>query len=265
MERRNRHRVLTLGALALIGCGSDDGGGSGPARIDVVIATSQATFGHADQSAGRTAKQLMAAVRDLTLIADSGEPWLIVGRSQSPAFVSLEPGARNLIGVVLAKQVVRGHFTRARLVMDWLRFEIPATLHAVDGATPGTLTAVVVTSDGPLIADEPRDAGYHVLEFSAGSSTTRFTGSAAVPEHVTTAGTEWVLEQGDYVANFPIDLRLDSGDGVLTIDVNTFESVRWTDVAQGDNSPGVYDLTTPLSEPFVQLGGNQLDAAFRKR
>jgi hypothetical protein len=266
---RNRPHVLLLGALAMLamlGCGSDDGGGSGPPRIDVVFTASQTPFAHADGSAAQTAARRSAGIRSLTLIDDSGEPWQVVERGTSPAFVRLDPGARNVIDVVMAKQVVAGHYTRARLVQAWSRFEIAATLHTEDGSTEGTLAALVVTSDGTLIDGKLTAAGYYVYAFSDGETTATLSGGDAhLPEHARPGAAEIRFEDGEYAAYFPIDLRIGSGDGVLTIDVDTFEAARWTDVSGGVNLPGVYDLSPPLHEPFVQLVGDRFEATFRKR
>jgi hypothetical protein len=254
-----------LFASSLSGCGSDEGGGSGPSRLELLLTASYAPIAHTGQSSGQTPMHASAGLRSLTLISDSGPSWVVVDRAKAPGFVRYDAGARNLIGVVMADQVVLGHYTRVRLVHDWWRFELAATLHEDGGATPGALAALYVTSDGTSIAGEPQAAGYFLHDFTAGEEHARFTGNdTEVPQPASPEGAELVLEGGEYAAYFPADLQV-SGDGALVIQVNLFEGFRWNDVAGAGHLPGVYDVEPAGHEPLVQLGANRFEATFRKR
>lgn len=255
-------------ALLLAACGSDGGGGDGPSRIGVVVTASSELFSHGDDSAGQTAASPSGGVRRLTLFPDSGEPWAIVDRGTSAAIVDYAPGARTTVGVVRSKDVVLGRYTRARLVHDWLRFEVAATLHDVDGKTDGTLAMLMVTADGALIGDQPRGVGHYVHDFTAsnGSKTGHWQGDDLVlPDYATSAGVEAKLEDGAWALYFPIDVEIDAGDGTLTITANTYQAFRWQDVVAGENQPNTYDIAPPTYEPTLQLGANALSASFEAR
>lgn len=260
-------RVLSFGAAcaALSACGSDEGGGSGPARIDVVLVATTDAFPHADTSSGQTAEEVSAGVRSLTLLSDSGEAWPLVHRGTTSVVVRYDDGARSMLGSVLARDVVFAHYTRARMVQEWSRFDVQATLHDA-GATAGTLSALHVTSDGTTIDGELRNAGHYVHDFTGGTKTGQWSGDdATVPEHSTTAGAEALMEDGEWAVYFPVDLEIASGDGTLTIVVNMHQAFRWQDVPGGDNQPGVWDIAPPLYEPVLQFGGNRFEATFQPR
>ena len=250
---------------ALAGCGSDDAGGDGPKRIDVALSASTADFAHTDGAVGQTAETASMGVRRLTLFTEADEPWVVVERADNPVSASLGAGARTFLGVVLPERLQKGRYVRARLVQEWVRFEIDATLHETD-PTPGKLTALVVTSDGSELAGKTLDAGSWVHDFAGGTETGHWEGAdAAVPEYSTSEGTTAAMDGSEWAIDFPVDLDIQSPDGTLTVTLNLHEAFRWTDVAEGENQPGTYDFAPPEHEPFVQLGPNHLQAAFAKR
>jgi hypothetical protein len=253
-------------ALLLFGCGGEDGGGSGPSRIDVLLVSSAESFENGDGLSGQPARALTAGVRSLTLLSDSGEPWLVIDRGQGDITVGFDAGQKTLLGAVLPDKVVPGRYVRARLVESWVHFEVDATLHEASGATPGITTTLLVVSDGTSVGGVTHDAGFYAQDFVGSTKSEQFTGQdGVVPEHTTSADVETVVEDGEWAHYFPIDLEVTSRDAVLTLRANVHEAFRWQDVDSGDNQAGVWDIAPPVYEPVRQLGPNAFDVVLENR
>lgn len=260
-----RARIVVL-ALLVAACGGEDGGGSGPSRIDVFVAASTTSFAHEDALSGQTAREVTAGVRSLALISEAGESWVLVDRGSEDVLVSWNAGEKSLLGTVFSEKVVLGRYVRARLVQAWSRFEVDATLHSTNGASSGTLSGFFVTSDGTTVGGESFSAGHYDYEFTSDSQSGSWTGDdAIVPEHSTSAGAEAIVEGGEWAVYFPLDVDVTGGDGVLTITANMHEAFRWQDVATGENQAGAWDIAPPLYEPVLQFGANRFDVTLEGR
>jgi hypothetical protein len=250
------------------GCGDDDegGGGGGPPRLDVMFSARAARFAHAEGTSGQTMQGAALGVRSLTLIAESGEAWTLFDRGGHPAAaVRLDAGTRTLAGVLFPERVLIGRYRRARIVQDWIRFEIDATLHDPD-ALPGALRALLVTSEGTEIDGEPLPAGHALFEHTHDEVTVRFSRQdAGLAGYATSAGLSAGPEQGDWVIELPLELDLDSGNGVLSFELNVHEAFRWRDEPAEGQRPGAYDLSRESAEPIVQVGPNAIGVSFDRR
>ncbi len=258
--------ALVLGA---VGCsGSATTGSSGPAGLDVVLEASTAQFAFSDGKAGQTAHNVTAGLRSLTLLPDGGGAgFTLFDRGADEIVTGYDDGSTTPLGLVAPADIVPGHYTRIRMVQDWTRFDIDATLHDADGATAGSLHVVTVTSDGSTVDGQAQDAGYYDHTFSAsGGKTGHWTGSdAVVPAHSQTAGAEAIVENGEWAVYFPADITVTSGNATLRIVANMDHAFRWTDTPGGDNQDGVYDIAPPLYETVEQFGANRFDVTLTSR
>jgi hypothetical protein len=261
----DRARIVPL-ALLVAACGGEEGGGSGPSRIDVFVAASTTSFAHDDGLSGQTARNVTAGVRSLALISEAGESWVLVDRGSEDVLVSWDAGDKSLLGTVFSDKVVKGRYVRARMVQAWSRFEVDATLHGASGAVPGALTGFFVTSDGTTVGGESFAAGHYEYEFTSESEGGSWIGDdALVPEHSTSAGAEAIVEDGEWAVYFPLDVEVAGGDGVLTITANMHAAFRWQDVTGGENQAGAWDIAPPLYEPVLQFGANRFDVVLEGR
>jgi len=258
--------LLTL-ALALGGCGSsgEGSGSTAPTGLQVVIRSSTASFTHTDGLSGQTARSVSAGVRRLELLDESaGTSFVLLdGAGDTDVVVGYDDGASTTLTTVAPAAIVAGHYTKARMIQDWSRFEIDATLHDASGATAGALHALHVTSDGTVVDGETRSAGHYEHDFVATNRDEHYSGDdALLPAHTTTAGAEALVENGLWAVYFPADVTVTAGDADLVIAVNMDGAFRWTDVPGGGNQDGVYDFAPPLYEPVEQFGGNRFDVSY---
>lgn len=259
--------VLTL---ALGGCSSSSGstGSTAPTGLRVVMQGSTASFAHSDGLSGQTARSVTAGVRRLELIDESGGTSFVLldGDGSTDVTVAYDDGASTVLTTVAPAAIVPGHYTKARLIQDWSRFEIDATLHETAGATAGALRALHVTSDGTVVDGQTLAAGHYEQQFVAPNRDEHYSGDdALLPDHSTTAGAEAVVENGLWAVYFPVDVTVTASDAELTIVVNMDGAFRWTDVPGGANQDGVYDIAPPLYEPVEQFGGNRFDVSYLPR
>lgn len=259
--------LLGLGILT-IGCGStgsSEGTGQSQPGLTVVIHGSTETFAHDDGLPGQTARGVTAGVRSLTLLdAATNQSFPVLAADPASAVVvSYDNGSNSVLGVVEPSKVVPGHYTRARMVQDWSKFDVDATLHEDVGPTTGTLHVLTVTSNGASLGGQVHDAGYYEHDFIAPNRNEHFTGDdALVPEHSNTAGAEAIVENGEWAVYFPVDIQVTDADAELSIRVNMDHAFRWVDFPGPDNQEGVYDIQPPLYEEVTQFGGNRFDVTY---
>lgn len=248
----------------LVGCGSSgEGGGRAPATdLGVVISATTTEYPHADGRFGQTAVSVRAGVRSLTLIDEtSGARWPVFEAAPGGHEVAYDDGGRTTLVRIAPEAVVAGHYTRARMVQDWSRFSIDATLHEGSTPTPGTLHALQVTSEGAVVDGVSRPQGWFEQEFSGKGVEKSYSGDdAVVPEESHTAEAEAIVEDGQWAVYFPLDLEIPEGaTGTLNVRVNMHEAFRWDDLPGPGWSDAVYDIAPPLYEPVAQFGGNRFD------
>lgn len=253
--------VLSFGLLSAACGGSDESTGAGTTTdLRVLIGGSEQAFPHADGHSGQTAKNVSAGVRSLTLLDDAGGQWVLFDAKPANAAVSYADGAQSELAVIAPGDVRAGHYTKARLVQDWSRFDIDATLHEAGSATAGTLHGLTVTSDGALVDGTELPGGHYAQTFTGGGLSRDYTGTTAIPEHSTTAGAEAFVEGGEWAVYFPVALTVpDRKTGTLAIRVNLDHAFRWSDLPGAGYAEGTYDIAPPLYEPVEQFGGNRFD------
>jgi hypothetical protein len=259
--------AMVLGLLA-IGCGStgsDSGTGQVQPGLTVVVRGSTEAFTHDDGLPGQTARGVTAAVRSFTLIdeATSASFEVLKVEAANPVVVSYDNGSSTVLTVVDPQSVVPGHYTKARMVQDWSKFDVDVTLHEDVGATDGTLHVFQVTSNGGTLDGQAHDAGYYEHDFIAPNRNEHWSGDdAIVPEHSNTAGAEAVVENGEWAVYFQVDITVVAQDAELQIRVNMDHAFRWVDFPGTENEDGVYDIQPPLYEEVTQFGGNRFDVTY---
>jgi hypothetical protein len=288
-ERRGMKRARQIGCVGLVlcagwlfGCGGDgfaedsgSGGSSGaagaagepgdsgvgrqpPAEVRVILIATTSSFPHDDQLSGQTAQAVTAGVRRLELIDEEGGSWLLMDESPGNRIVSYDDAARTELARFPAAQVRPGRYVKGRLVQDWSRFDVTATLHELTESTPGTLHVFQVTSDGASYDGKTYDAGTYEHEFVASGEATTYQGTLEMPASASTAEAQAFVEDGDWVVYFPIDLHVEKpSGGAIEVEVNMHDAFRWTDVPSLVNEAGVYDIAPPVYEPVRQFGGNR--------
>ena len=223
----------------------------------MLVATTS-PFPHNDQLSGQTAQAVTAGVRRLELIDDAGGSWLLMDESPGNKTVSYDDAARTELARFPVGQVRPGRYVKGRLVQDWSRFDVTATLHELTESTPGTLRVFQVTSDGASYDGKTYDAGAYEHEFVASGEATAYQGTLEMPASASTAEAEAFVEDGDWVVYFPVDLHVEEpSGGAIEVEVNMHDAFRWTDVPSLVNETGVYDIAPPLYEPVQQFGGNR--------
>ena len=236
-------------------------------ELTVHIVGATAPFAHDDLLAGQTAMKPAGGIRSLSLLAspDDPAPAVVFAYGEETVEASYADQADTVVGKVGVAAIPSGHYKLARLVQAYSRFEVAATLHDGLAANAGTLACLAVMGDETLVDGQLRDAGYYHATFAAPNQTpTSFEGTTfPIPAVSTTAGAVGVVEDGQWVVYFPIDLVWDAAvtsDLTLTITVNMHESFRWTDLLIPGYLPNVFDLTPLLYEPVIRFGGNTFEA-----
>jgi hypothetical protein len=282
-----RWSPLVLVILPLAACGGTTGqvsAGAGPSQNETADAAPEASaagtlaihihantaaFQHTDGASGQTASSTRAGVRSLRLLRSPSdpEPLQLFDLGATPVEAGFDDGNDTVVAQVAPGALVAGAYMLARLVITHSRFTIDGTMHVGAAATPGTFDDVLVMSNGTLLDGTLRDAGFYDYVFDAGGQKTAFTGAnAAIAGYSTTAGARGVVESGEWAVYFPVALMLPANvapGSTLTIDVNMYESFRWTDLALAGFTAGVFDTTTTSYEPVVRFGGNSFVATLR--
>ncbi|MFO0571585.1 MAG: hypothetical protein U0263_38510 [Polyangiaceae bacterium] len=254
-----------LAAGLLFGCGGSDGSSSGPAAnlLGVTLAGSYDTFPHQDGYQGQTAKNVSAGVRSMKLTDATGAEWTLFDASPQNVSVSYT-GPATLVASIAPADVHPGHYTKARLVQDWSRFDVDATLHEPGMDVAGTLHALQATSEGAMVNGATLEQGHYDQTFDAPNVERPYTGTAPIPDHSATAEAEAFDENGEWAVYFPLDLEVPAGaTGTLAIQVNLDRAFRWSDLGSPSFAAGTYDIAPPIYEPVEQFGGNRFDVSLK--
>ena len=230
-----------------------------PPDLAIVISATGDSYPHHDARAGQTARHVSAGVRSLELLDDRGGRWLLVDASPKPIVVGYNAGDRTPLTVIDQKALRPGHYVGARMVQDWSRFEVDATLHDAGKATAGTLKALQVTSDGSVVDGLARPSGYYEHVFVSGQIEKKRQGeSSPFPQQTETAEAFALLEDGAWAVYFPLDVHIVGNEsGALEVSVNMDRAFRWSDLPLPGYQAQVYDLALLTSEPVRQFGGNR--------
>ncbi|MFO0553846.1 MAG: hypothetical protein U0271_36020 [Polyangiaceae bacterium] len=245
--------------------GASDGGGgasSSTASIDIHFKSTTAPFAHADGLAGQTPSVHKSGLRSLTLLRDANDPspFVVFDLGQDSIEIDYADGADTLVYTAHAADLPAGTFTVARVVHNYVRYDVAATLHNGALMLAGTFDNLQVLSDASLVDGTVRDAGYYEYVFHTGGSSFPTSGSnAPIPEWQSAGGFSVRFENGEWAYYFPVSLPLDPNlaqDASVTFEVNMHESFRWQDQALTDYATGVFDVTPTSFEPVMQFGAN---------
>ena len=263
-----KHFSFGLSAACLLsGCGGSDGAsGTGPSKTELSVTLGGAydPYPHQDKYSGQTAEGVTAGVRSLKLIDAAGGEWTLMDATPGNVSVSYAAGASSILAVISPADVHPGHYTKGRLVQDWSRFDVNATLHEPGLDVAGKLHALQVTSDGALVDGSNLEQGHYDQTFSAPNVERPYTGTALIPDHSATAEAEAFDENGEWAVYFPLDLEVPAeATGTLAIRVNLDQAYRWSDLGSAGFTPGTYDIAPPIYEPVEQFGGNRFDVSLK--
>ncbi len=258
--------LLFLGLLSAACGGADSAEGATSSELRVVLSANHQAFPHQDGLAGQTAQKVTAGVRSLRLIDDAGNAWTLFDQSPASVGVTYDAGSSTSLCTIAPADVKAGHYVEARMVQDWSRFDVDATLHEAAAPSAGTLSVFQITTDGASVEGKSYPAGHYEHHFQAPNVDRSYSGELPVPDQSKTAGAEAVVEQGEWAVYFPLDLTLSAGArGELRIDVNMDHAFRWTDEPLAGYAVNVYDIAPPLYEPVVQFGGNRFDVTLASK
>jgi len=215
--------------------------------------------------ASQTAKQVQAGVRSLELVDEIGKRWTLFSSTTGASVVSYDDGAAAPLATLSGAAIRAGHYVQGRLVQDWSRFEVGATRHGGLSPVVGTLAVLQITSDGVSVEGKSYSAGDYEHTFTGAGSNESFSGTAPIPDKSKTAEAEAIVENGDWVVLFPLDLTVDvTTAGTLTITANMDRAFRWTDTPALGYQANVYDIAPPLYEIVEQFGANRFDVTLSK-
>ena len=248
-------------ALLVSGCGSSDGATPGTSQSTELAVTLVATYDaypHTDGFSGQTAKGVTAGIRSLKLTDANGGAWVLLDAAPGNVSVSYTSSSPTVLATIAPANVRAGHYTKARLVQDWSRFDVSATRHETGLDASGTLHVLQATSEGAMVDGKTLEQGQYEHSFASSGVTRSYDGTSPIPDHSTTAEAEAFDESGEWAVYFPLDLLVPAAaTGTLKIEVNLDQAFRWSDVPGGANAGGVYDIAPPLYEPVEQFGGNR--------
>jgi hypothetical protein len=272
--------VVAFGSLA--SCGSNSttepgvSGAAGqsqapdPTKLAVRIRANVAAFAHTDGISGQTAQRVRSGIRSLRLYRDKNDssPVELFNFGPNPVEVGYSDGDNTLVAQIDPSKVPQGTYTFVRMVQTHSRFRINGTFHDAGKSMPGVFDDLWVMTDGTMVDGTLRNAGHYVFAFeSSAGDKKQFTGDdALVPGYSTTSGAVGVVEAGEWAVWFPAQVVIPaqfSNGSALTIDVNMFESFRWTDLPGEGFLPGVFDATALSYELVQRFGGNEFVTTFK--
>ncbi|MSP59069.1 MAG: hypothetical protein EXR72_01800 [Myxococcales bacterium] len=241
-----------------------------PAKLTIHIRANTALFAHTDGASGQTPLSARGGIRSLRLYRQSNDPNPVelFQHGKNPIEVGFNQGDDTVVATIDPKAIPAASYTLARMVQTHSRFRIAGTMHELAKASPGSFDDVLVVSNGTLLDGQLRDAGYYLYLFDAqGQPQKKFTGNnAPIAGYSTTAGATAKVEQGEWAIYFPINLTVAANGPAgseLAIDVNMYQSFRWTDSPLPGNQAGVFDASPLAYEAVVRFGGNRFDTTLK--
>ncbi len=222
-------------------------------------------FPHADDLAGLTPSAARLGIVSLTLLrgANDPSPWVVFDRGTSFVDASLDDGADTAVATVARRDLVPGTFTRARVGVTHVSYELPARMHAAGLVTPGVFRNVQVLADGTVLDGAPRASGWHRYTFLVGGAPAGTVEGANAPLP-TAASSPFVLRveggRAFYDLAALVVIGPDRAAPARTVfTVNVHEHFRWRDEAQPGYAKGAFDATPASFEPVVRFGANAFE------
>jgi hypothetical protein len=243
------------------GGGSTTGEGGGP-TVEIHFRSSTDPFQHTDGFSGQTPSANTSGIKSLTLYRMMGDPdpFEVFNFGQDAAEIDYAAGADTLVYTAHASNFPEGTFTIARVVHNWVKYRVDATVHYNSLNIPGEFDNLQVLSDRSLVDGTLRDAGYYEYVFDTGTMQFPTSGDNAPIPEFTGGGFSVVFENGEWAYYFPVSLPVTpdiTSSYSVIFGVNMFESFRWEDQTMTDYMAGVFDVTPPASfEPVKKFGAN---------
>lgn len=237
---------------------------AGP-RVYFYVRTNTDAFPHADGLSGQTARDAYQGIRSFTLMrgAEDPEPMVVLDLGDAIVEAGYNDGDETLVGSAPLSSVRPGHYTVGRNVVTHSRYTVDATMHVGGLVVPGELDNVQVLTAGTPIDGVVRPQSWFRYVFRAAGREYPLEGiGAPLPTEPTTGGFRLVLEGGEAVYYYPIDVTIDDGadaDVRVVLEVNMDHSFRWEDQDLPGYVPGVFDSTPSGSEPVRRFGANSLE------
>ena len=249
------------------GDGDSDGDGDGDGdglMIYIHVRATAETYPHDDGLAGQTPLYHINGIRSFSMLRsrDDADPELVFDHGDGYVEAGYSDGDDTIVGGAPLLDVEEGHYTYGRVAISHVRYGITATMHAEGLNVPGEFDNVQVLSDNTEVDGVVHDRGWFRFVFEAMGLSFPLEGTEGapiVPSWPTGAPIEAVIEEGEMVLYYPINIDVDHRapeDVHQIIEFNVHESFRWEDLDQPGYTEGVFDVTPTSFEPVYRFGAN---------
>jgi hypothetical protein len=239
---------------------------SGPS-VFIHLKATTAPVTHLDAWSAQTPKKQTLGIRGLALGTGPNDPnpWVVFDLGSGFIEAPLDDKADTIVATVPASALKNGTYTYAWTYASHVRYQVDATVHALNTAVPGTFDNLQVLSDNTTLDGQVRASGYYSFSFLVGSQTYGpTTGNGGPLPQTTGAGITLSIKGGVASYGFPINLTVapPAVDMDITLEANTHEDFRWEDDPQAGYAPKILDVTPPSSfETVEQFGPNALSVS----
>jgi len=239
---------------------------SGPS-VFIHLKATTAPVTHLDAWSAQTPKKQTLGIRGLALGTGPNDPnpWVVFDLGTGFIEAPLDDKADTIVATVPASALKNGTYTYAWTYASHVRYQVDATVHALNTAVPGTFDNLQVLSDNTTLDGQVRASGYYSFSFLVGSQTYGpTTGNGGPLPQTTGAGITLSIKGGVASYGFPINLTVapPAVDMDITLEANTHEDFRWEDDPQAGYAPKILDVTPPSSfETVKQFGPNALSVS----
>ncbi len=241
-------------------------GGTGPV-VRIHMRANTDPFPHDDGLAGQTPIAHSSGMRKFQLLKDASDPNPLTVFDYGDGFVEAgyNDGDDTVVGTVVTSTLPGGTYTVGRVVHSHVRYQVAATVHASGLDIKGQFDNVQVLSDGTTLDGVTYDHGHYEYTFHAGGQDYTKKGEGAPqPNYPASGGFSAGLEDGQWIYSFPVNLTIVPDtpfDVDMVMEVNMFESFRWTDQDGTGYQTGVFDVAPPTFEPVERFGANSFSVS----
>lgn len=245
--------------------GAGSGSGSGGPGLALHLRATAAPFPHADDLSGLTPAAPRLGIVSLTLLRTASDlsPWVVFDRGTSFVDASLDDGADTAIATVPRADLVPGTFTRARVGVTHVSYEVPSRMHAAGLVTPGVFRNVQVLADGTVLDGVTRPSGWYRYSFLVGGAPAGTVEGANAPlPSAPSAPFVLRVEGGRAFYDVPVLVVIGpdrDAPAKAIFTVNVHEHFRWRDEAQPGYAKGAFDTTPASFEPVIRFGANAFE------